>query len=94
MSEANSISDGIADSIAKVCARAVKAERSMFGESRSTLQAACDRVVADGASNIEAYAQRVAWEKAEPLRSTIDQLRAENDRLRARIATRDSGVQP
>lgn len=81
---------GIADKVMAEAAllrnRSVKSQKSWFGESMRTIEQDCDRLLDSAERQIEAYAEKVASERAEPLRAANDALRAANDMLRAQLA--------
>lgn len=87
MSEATAIAEAVWTDAMSLAKRAIKSATSFFGESSKALSLAERHSITSAASRIQAYAERVAWERSEPLRQTIDGLRIENDRLRASVAT-------
>lgn len=64
----------------------VKSQRSFFGESISSIKADCNVREQKMISDLVSLFERCKWSDSEPMRATIDTLRAENDRLRERLA--------
>lgn len=81
---------GIANTVmaeaARLRNRSVNSQKSWFGESMRTIEQDCYRVLDSAERQIEAYAEKVAQERAEPIRAANDALRAANDMLRAQLA--------
>lgn len=85
-STARDVADQALRQGAKLQARVIESQRKFFGESRSALEAAAESIIVSVSQEIEAYAEQVSRDRAEPLRHTIDTLRAANDVLRAQLA--------
>ena len=83
---ARQIANDICVAAMKLRNRSIKAQQSWFGESMSAIESDCRTMWDEGERLIQDYAEQVSRDRAEPLRHTIDTLRAANDVLRAQLA--------